>query len=185
MKTKLFLAFIAIVVISSWTNPTKPEFLYLNSDQLKPLGIVLNDRGVFYKNYNPDWENDNLPNSYLSFYCCSNNYLTTMHYTAKDVIKAKNKHEELLMKLETTKNDFYPVLIGNEKGNLSLDDETLPKDLKLFPVAICMSETKLSSRKDTVVVWFKPTEALQKALPANIKIEDYLKVRPIDKNNKL
>ena len=185
MKTKHFLAFIAIVVICSWTNPTKPEFLFLNSDQLKPLGIVLNDHGVFYKNYNPDYEKDNLPNSYLSFYCCSDNYLTTMHYTGKDVIEAKNKPERLLLNLETTKNDFYPVLIGNEKGKLSLDDETLPKDMKLFPVAICMSETKLRNRNDTLVVWFKPTEALQKALPANIKIEDYLKVRPIEKNSKL
>ncbi len=181
MKTKLFLAFIAIVVICSWTNPAKPEFLFLNSDQLKPLGIVLNEHGVFYKNYNPNWKQDNLPNSYLSFYCCSNNYLTTMHYTEKDVIQAKNKHEELLLNLETTKNDFYPVLIGNEKGKQSLDDETLAKDMKLFPVAICMSETKLRSRKDTIVVWFKPTESLQKALPKNIKIEDYLKVRPIVK----
>jgi len=181
MKTKLFLAFIAFVVICSWTNPTKPEFLFLNSNQLKPLGIVLNEKGVFYKNYNPNWKNDHLPNSFLSFYCCNDNYLTTMHYTEKDVIQANNKNEKLLLNLETTKNDFYPVLIGNTKGKLSLDDETLPKDLKLFPVAICMSETKLRSRKDTIVVWFKPTEALLKALPANVKIEDYLKARPIDK----
>jgi hypothetical protein len=104
-----------------------------------------------------------------------------MHYTGKDVIEAKNKSERLLLNLETTKNDFYPVLIGNEEGKLSLDDETLPKDMKLFPVAICMSETKLRNRNDTLVVWFKPTEALQKALPANINIEDYLKVRPITK----
>jgi hypothetical protein len=44
-----------------------------------------------------------------------------------------------------------------------------------------MSETKLRSRKDTIVVWFKPTEALQKALPENVRIEDYLKARPINK----
>jgi hypothetical protein len=48
-----------------------------------------------------------------------------------------------------------------------------------------MSETKLRNRNDTLVVWFKPTEALQKALPANINIEDYLKVRPVDNNSKL
>lgn len=179
MKTKLFLSFIAVVVICSWTNPTKPEFLFLNSNQLKPLGIILNENGLFYKNLNPDWKHDNLPNSCLSFYCCSDNYLTTNHYSESDVIHANNKHEKLLLNLETTKNNFYPVLIGNTKGKQSLDDETLANDLKLFPVAICMSETKLRSRKDTIVVWFKPTEALQKALPENIKMEDYLKVRPI------
>jgi hypothetical protein len=180
MKTKLFLAFIAIVVICGWTNPTKQEFLFLNSNQLKPLGIVLNENGVFYKNHNPNWKQDNLPNSCLSFYCCSNNYLTTIHYSEADVIRANNKHEKVLLNLETTKNDFYPVLIGNEKGKQSLDNETLAKDLKLFPVAIRMSETKLRSRKDTIVVWFKPTETLQKALPGNVKLADYLQVRPVN-----
>jgi hypothetical protein len=181
MKTKSFLAIITLVIICSWTNPTKPEFLFLNSNQLKPLGIVLNDNGLFYKNINPNSKQDNLKYSCLSFYCCSDNYLTTNHYTEADVIKANNKDERLLMKLETTRNDFYPLLIGNTKGEQSLDDETLAKDLRLFPVAICMSETKLRSRKDTIVVWFKPTEALKKALPENIKIDDFLKVRPKNK----
>ena len=81
--------------------------------------------------------------------------------------------------MATSKNDFYPLLIGNTKGKQSLDNETLAKDLKLFPVAISMSETKLRSRKDTIVIWFKPTDALQKALPKNVKVEDYLKVRPM------
>ena len=180
MKTKLFLAFIAIVIICSWTSPTKPEFLFLNSNQFKTLGIVLDENGVFYKNYNPNWKQDNLRNSCLSFYGCNDNYLTTIHYSETEVIPANNKHEKFLLNLETTKNDFYPVLIGNTKGKQSLDNETLAKDLKLFPVAICMSETKLRSRKDTIVVWFKPTEALQKALPENVKIEDYLSVRPIN-----
>ena len=178
MKTKSLLALIIIVLICSWTNPTKPDFLFLNSNQLKSLGIVLNENGVFYKNLNPNQKQDNLKYAGLSFYCCSDNYLTTSHYTASDVIKATNKNEKLLMKLKTTKNDFYPLLIGNTKGEQSLDDETLAKDLKLFPVAICMSETKLQNRKDTIVVWFKPTEALKKALPKNIKLEDFLKEHP-------
>jgi hypothetical protein len=61
-----------------------------------------------------------------------------------------------------------------------LDDATLSNDLKLFPVAICMNETKLVNRKDTIVVWFKPGESLKKALPGNVNIEEYLKV-PIRK----
>jgi hypothetical protein len=78
--------------------------------------------------------------------------------------------------MEITRNDFYPILIGNTNGKQSLNNETLSEDLKLFPVAICMSETKLRNRKDTIVVWFKPSEALKKALPENVKIEDYLKL---------
>jgi hypothetical protein len=152
MKTKLFLAVITIVIICGWTRPMKSEFLFLNSNQLKQLGIELNENGVFYKNLNPNWKQDNVKYPCLSFYCSNDNYLTTNHYSETDVIEAKN----------------------NTSGKQSLDNETLSKDLKLFPVAICMSETKLLSRKDTIVVWFKPTEALKKALPENIKFEDYL-----------
>ena len=174
MKTKLFLAVITIVIICGWTRPMKSEFLFLNSNQLKQLGIELNENGVFYKNLNPNWKQDNVKYPCLSFYCSNDNYLTTNHYLETDVIEAKNRNERLLMKMETTQNDFYPILIGGTSGKQSLDNETLSKDLKLFPVAICMSETKLLSRKDTIVVWFKPTEALKKALPENIKFEDYL-----------
>ncbi|MGC1390319.1 MAG: M56 family metallopeptidase [Bacteroidales bacterium] len=152
------------------------DFLFLNSDQLKPLGIELNKDGVFYKNLNPNWKQDKVRYSCLSFYCSSNNYLTTNHYSETDVIKARNRNERLLVKMEITRNDFYPILIGNTKGKQGLNNETLAEDLKLFPVAICMSETKLRNRKDTIVVWFKPSEALKKALPENVKIEDYLKL---------
>ena len=176
MKTKFFLAFITMALMCGWTNPTKKEFLFLNSSQLKPLGLVLTDNGLFYKNLNPDWKQDKARYSCLSFYCCRNNYLTTNHYTEKDVIKAGNRIEKLLLKLETTKLDFYPLLIGNPKGDLSLDNTTLPKDLKLFPVAICMSETNINSRKDTIVVWFKPTESLKNSLPEGVKVEEYLAV---------
>jgi hypothetical protein len=100
----------------------------------------------------------------------------TQVHLETDVITGKGSDERLLMKMQTTRTDFYPLLIGNTKGKQSLDNETLPGDLKLFPVAICMSETKLLSRKDTIVIWFKPTEALKKALPGNVKFEEYLQV---------
>jgi hypothetical protein len=176
MKTKFFLTIITVMVICGWTRPTKSELLFLNSNQLKPLGIELNSNGVFYKNLNPQWMQDHARYSCLSFYCCNNNYLTTNHYSETDVLEAKSRNERLLMKMETTRNDFYPLLIGDINGKQSLDNETLSPDLKLFPVAICMSETKLSDRQDTIIVWFKPTEALKKALPENVNFEDYLQV---------
>jgi hypothetical protein len=98
----------------------------------------------------------------------------------RDENSVENRSERLLMKLETTRNDFYPVLIGDTKGRQSLDNAGLPNDLKLLPVAICMDDTKLTNRKDTLVVWFMPSESLRKALPDNVSVEDYLKV-PIRK----
>lgn len=180
MKTKTFLTIIATAIICGWTNPSTPEFLFLNSGQLKPLGIELNENGVFYKNYNPDWKQDNMKYSCLYFYCCNDNYLTTKHYLETDTFKAENRDERLLAKMQTSRNDFYPLIIGNTKGEQSMNNETLPKEMKLLPVAICMSETKLSNRKDTIVVWFKPTESLKAALPSNINMDDFLKV-PVTK----
>jgi hypothetical protein len=79
---------------------------------------------------------------------------------------------------ELTKYDFYPLLVGDTKGNESMDQK-LPEDMKLLPVAICMADTGLPTREDTVVVWLKPTESLKKALPANIIMEDYLQTRRV------
>ena len=181
MKVSSLFAFLAILAISSFTKMSSPEFLYLNSDQLLPLGIELNENGVFYKNFNPNWTTDNCKYSNLIFYCTNENYLSTNHYSETETIEL----DSLLMSLQTTTNDFYPLLIGNTKGHLSLDDETLPTDLKLFPVAINMAETGLPTRNDTIVVWFKPTKKLKQLLPENINIDDYLKTRTRLKNDKL
>jgi len=49
--------------------------------------------------------------------------------------------------------------------------------MKLLPVAICMAETNLTNRKDTVIVWLRPTESLKKLLPEGIRMEDYLRTK--------
>lgn len=181
MKTKFFPVVILLVAICSCTKTTKPDFLYLNASQLKPLGIELNDKGVFYKNENPDWKQDNEKYACLAFYCTNDNYLTTKHFNTTDTLKAKNSADSIIAGKELTKNNFYPLLIGNNKGIMSLDNENLPVDMKLLPVAVCMTETTLSNRKDTVVVWLRPTESLKKVLPENIKMDEYLKTRPVRK----
>ena len=177
MKITMLLIIFATLSFSSCTKKSEPEFLYLNSDQLHPLGIELNDKGVFYKNFNPNWKQDSSKYSSLIFYCGADNYLTTRHYLETDTLEMNNRVDSLLVMTETTRNDFYPLLIGDTNGLQSLDNKTLPEDLIFLPVAIRMVDTKLPNRKDTVVVWFKPTEALDEALPEDIAIDDYLKKR--------
>ncbi|MDR3651572.1 MAG: hypothetical protein P4L34_01220 [Paludibacter sp.] len=181
MKTKIFLAVILLGAISSCTRTSKHDYLYLNAAQLKPLGIVLNEKGVFYKNENPNWKQDNEKYPCLAFVCNNDNYVTTIHFNTTDTLKTKNGTDSLLVNKELTKNDFYPLLIGDPHGKQSLDNENLPADMKLLPVAICIAETKLVSRKDTVVVWLRPTESLKKLLPAGINMEEYLQPKPIKK----
>lgn len=174
MKIKTLFTIAASLSLFSCTQTKKADFLYLSDNQLKPLGIELNENGIFYNNSNPTWKEDHEKYCGLAFYSSNDNYLATFHYTETDTLKAINTNDSLLLQLEVTQNDFYPLLIGNTKGKNSLENETLPKDLKLLPVAICMSETQLANRNDTLIVWFKPTEALMKSLPENIKIDDYL-----------
>jgi len=174
MKIKTLFVIATSVALFSCSQSKKADFLYLSATQLKPLGIELNQNGIFYNNSNPNWEIDQEKYCGLAFYGCNENYLTTLNYTNADTLKAKNLSDSLLLQLEVSKNDFYPLLIGNTKGNNSLENETLPKNIKLLPVAICMSETQLPNRNDTLIVWFKPTDALKKSLPENIKMDDYL-----------
>lgn len=181
MKTKIFVAVILLATMSSCTKSSKSEFLYLNADQLKPLGIELNEKGVFYKNENPNYKLDHEKYACMAFYCVNDNYLTTKQFDVTDTLKAINSSDSIIVKKELTRNDFYPLLIGTTNGIQSFDNETLPADMKLLPIAICMAETKLTNRKDTVVVWLRPTETLKKALPVNTNVEKYLQTRPVKK----
>lgn len=177
MRTKLASVIILIVLTCSWTNTSQPEFLFLKPDQLKLLGIFVTEQGLFYKNFNPNWQQDSEKYSCLSFYCSNTNYLTTNHYLLTDQLTVKGRNGRILSKMKTTKNDFYPLLIGDNHGEQSLDNETLPVGLKMLPVAICMSDTKLPNRFDTIVIWLKPTMNLRKVLPAYINMDEYLRTR--------
>jgi len=173
MKKINFIGMIFLIATFGCNNVKKTDFVYLNSEQLKPLGIEVNEFGVFYKNFNPKWIDDNEKYPILGFIATNETYLSTMHYNENDTLKAEDKIDSLFVKMELTKNDFYPILIGSTKGKFSLDREE--KNIKLLPIAICMEETKLTDRKDTLIIWFKPTESISNALPKDINIVEFIK----------
>jgi len=178
MRIINLLFFVAVFTLSSFVEKTESDFLYLNSEQLSSLGLNLTEDGLFYKNLNPNWNENDGKYPGLMFYCTKNNYLTTIHFN-------ENESEDLtykvksLKKMKITNNDFYPVLIGDTNGNMSLEDKAHSINQKLLPVAINLNE-KIKNRKDVIVIWFKPTESLKQALPKNFDINDYLKVRNIN-----
>ena len=179
MKTKIYLSVISLAFMLSCSTTTKPDYLYLNAEQLIPLGIELNEKGLFYKNENPEWNQDNEKYACLAFYCTNDNYVSTKQFNITDAITVINGIDSLLVDMEFTKNDFYPLLIGDKKGIQSLDNETLEAGMKLLPVAINMSQINFSNRKDTIVVWLRPTPALKRALPSSINMDDYLRTIPV------
>lgn len=176
MKIKIIILITALFTFISCSKSQKQEYLYLNQLQLKPLGLELNDNGLFYKNMNPNWKEDNERFCMLAFRCEKDNYLTSTHFTEADFIDS-NKKKTTLSEKNYTKNDFYPLLISNTKGDFSLDNySVMKKEIKLLPIAVCMSQAKNTNRKDTLIVWFKPTASLKKVLPDNINLDDYLKI---------
>ena len=166
-----------VIVLISCKNTESSKYIYLNAQQLKPLGIELSEKGLFYQNCNP--EEKEFP--YLYFYSideehyvvsgmstnCINEEIDTFLLNTNDVYRIfKDK--------EITEHDFYPMFVGSPQNKYTFLQEKNTKEL--VPVAVCMSETKINNRTDTVIFWFYPTESLKKALPDNIKIEDYLRL---------
>lgn len=174
MKLKNLIVLLAFGMLCSFTDSHKPNYLFLKSNQLNALGIHILKEGVFYKNYNTNWKQDNSLKSCLSFYSTEDIYLNTRTYNKSEKIDVRNKYDKILNKLETSNNDFYPLLIGNMDGRYSLDNGTLPEDMNLFPIAIDLSEINLPGRSDTLLMWFKPSEALKNALPEGVNMDDYL-----------
>lgn len=179
MKKQLLTLSLLLIVLISCTKSTKTNYCYLNGTQVKQLGILLSDQGVFYKNKILNFEQTKERFPFLGFYSTNDIYLNSIHYKENDTLTASNKYDSLFIGLPTTNFDFFPLLIGNVKGEYSM--KKITGNEKLFPVAILMSETGLSKRQDTLVIWFNPTEMLQKALPENIKMDDFLAV-PVVKN---
>jgi len=177
MKIRILFIIAGMLMICSFTQNSTQKYLFLNANELKLLGIHLNNKGLYYLNNNPNWKQDGGNHETFGFYCNNKNYVSSVHYKEFDNLNADSKDGKILLENGISIHDFYPVIIGNTKGNASLDSYSVfKKELKLLPVAVCMSECNLSNRKDTIIVWFKPTENLKKVLPDDINIEDYLRV---------
>lgn len=182
MKIKSLLTIISTIIIFGCNHTSKKQdFLFLNVAQLKSLGVNVTNQGVFYKNSNPNWQSENEKYTTLAFYLSDDNFVSTFNINETDTLMVKTKCDSLLNMQTITKNDFQPLLIGNTKGEMSLD-KNLPNEMKLLPIAICMADTKLPNRTDTVIVWFKTTESLKLILLSNnIKVDEYLQSKPVKK----
>ena len=164
----IFILFIATIGCKGQEN----KYIYLNAEQLKPLGIELSEDGLFYQNCNPKWEEDG-KYPYYAFYSVGKehyvNSSVASHCSLSDY--PSNEHDSIFMNRKMTENDFYPLFVGTEGKYTFLSEK---HDKELVPIAIRMKETKIPNRTDTVIFWFKLTESLKKVLPTGIIIEDYV-----------
>ena len=54
MKKLSVIFFMVLITITCCTKTDKAKYLFLNGAQLKQLGILVSDQGVFYKNRIPN-----------------------------------------------------------------------------------------------------------------------------------
>jgi len=173
MKKAYFLTCIFIMAIII-CKCQEGKYIYLNAEQLKPLGIELSEKGLFYQNCNPKWQEDG-KYPYYAFYSVNEGHYVHCHIgeiCLKDYPYPITESDSILWNRQMTENDFYPLFVGNTEGKYNFFSEK--HDKELVPIAICMKETKIPNRTDTVLFWFKVTESLKKVLPEGIIIEDYL-----------
>jgi hypothetical protein len=159
------------------------KYLFLNAEQLKPLGVELSEKGLFYLNKNPKKNSEYT--HFIAFHAGENNRACEpqdIHFNPKEI-----ENDPVFKDKNVTNNEIYIKQITNPQGSFQYASHTISgkenENTECIPVAICMSETKIKSRIDTIVFWFYPTKALQRALPKGIKMTDYLmtpKQQPYD-----
>jgi hypothetical protein len=188
LKVILFIPLVALLILG-FSNPGqltpviqqsgKAKYLQLTPEQLKTIGIVCNEDGVFYKNRNPHWKQNHKKYPVLAF------YLTGSTYCAIVTLEENEKFPELksakfLTTLPETTKPFDPCLVTSFAGFRTWDSFTVLGDstMKLLPVQLNMADYGIKSRKDTIVFWFQPVESLKKALAPYADISDYLVTPP-------
>jgi hypothetical protein len=159
--------------------PVTEKYLILKPDQLKILGFEWSSNGLFYKNTRVDRPDKGV----LCLYLTENIYCTSILLKKDEVIPGRTVPDRILKKQQLTGNDFYPVVVAGFNRSRTLDITTSQQNLrqKLLPLQVNMADLKLGERKDTLVFWFKPTEALKERLKGIANIEEYIQALPPNK----
>lgn len=161
-------------------NVTVPgKYLVLNPDQLKILGFESNTTGLFYKNTRVDRADKGV----LCLYFTEKVYCSSILLKKNEAIPGHSAPENILKKQKLTEYDFYPVVVANLNGSRTQDFTASQKDpnQKLLPVQVNMADLKLGKRKDVLVFWFKPTEALKESLKGIANVDGYIQALPANK----
>ncbi|MCX6252214.1 MAG: M56 family metallopeptidase [Bacteroidetes bacterium] len=188
MKTLLFIPLI-ILMLQVFARPEllKPvtpaidndnsKYLVLDKEQLKIIGLECTEKGVFYFNNNPRWKEDHKKYPVLCLYLTNDDYCNSL-LIEKPSLRAevRTKTNGTLWNMTASNHDYYPVLVTSYAGHPTYDAYRAHYDstYKLLPVQIRMADLKLKSRKDTMVIWFKPTESLRMDLAPVVNIDSYL-----------
>jgi len=177
-KQLLKFALIALVVMLSSVSKGQSknsEFIFLNAEQLRNLGIDLSERGLFYLNCHRVLGRQNQWR------------VPCLQIRLEDSVWRKSWNsmgtvEHRFREYKPTNHNFVPQAITTPQGCPLVVGENI--DRRKIPVAVSLSEANLSANEDTIILWFTLTDRLISALPEywrkNLKWRNYLRVPYID-----
>jgi len=177
-KQLLKFALIALVIMLSSISKGQSknsEFIFLNAEQLRYLGVDLSERGLFYLNCHRVLGRQNLRG------------VPCLHISLADSVWRESWHslgvvESRIRERKPTSHNFVPQAITTPQGCLLAGCENI--DRRKIPVATSLSDANLSANEDTIIFWFTLTDRLISALPEywrkNLKWRNYLRVPYID-----
>jgi len=177
-KQLLKFALIALVVMLSSISKGQSknsDFIFLNAEQLRNLGIDLSERGLFYLNCHRVLGRQNLRGVPCLEISLEDSLLLKIWHSADFV-------ELLFREKKITNHNFFPIVITTPQGCLLAGRENI--DRRKIPIAVSLSEANLSANEDTIIFWFTLTDRLISALPeywrTDLRWRNYLRVPYID-----
>ena len=178
MKTKLFFIltfFFSFYLSLGQTDSLK--YLKLTTDQLKEIGFVINEHGVFFKSEVP--ERDNSKNIYKMICYFNNKYWSGTNMNLNIKVKSKKTSKTLknypdslnFMNLPALKLDYFIIKIVEVKGDMICD--IIYENINTIPVFIKQSDFDFSNKKD-IIVYLKATKSLKNKLSYVDNLDGYI-----------
>jgi len=163
---KIILIIIALMLSSVSRGESKnSEFIFLNAEQLRCLGVDLSERGFFYLN-------------------CSGIGRARMcrYISLRDSIWSTSEQtlqqaERVFRSRKKTRNNAHLDLITTPQGCLLVGREDIRRNR--IPIAVSLSEANLSAYEDTIILWFVADRRIR-ALYEGIVWRDYQRIPHID-----
>jgi beta-lactamase regulating signal transducer with metallopeptidase domain len=193
LKALLFLPLIALMIqafaqkeikttVAPLNGTAAKKYLVLPTDQLKLLGFEFNNTGLYFKNKRPGTPEHNV----LCLYFTDHTYSASISLKPGEKLKGKSAPEKFLMNAQLTNYDFAPLIVSSygDHRTIVLGGMNQFDDEKLLPIQVNMAELNINKRSDTLVFWFRPTDALKQILSPIARVEEYIQPCPPDPGQK-
>lgn len=141
------------------------KFMDLTIDELKKIGVAVNENGVFFKNL------DTVGNRQFGCYFVKKGYSTILSIKPKS--EYIDKYEQMFYDLPTSNFDFSPIMITDLEGQKTFDTESA-NIRDLVPIFIDLSWCKKANRTDKIIIWLKNTNELKSLLPKRYYVVEFL-----------